>query len=130
MDGADVGVVVGTPGHLEEEVDGMLHGLEVAHIENPEVVDAIFVAQAHLFPQVVGVGDVGPLGVARTAHVIDVVVHTPTALAVHKCLLGARSRNVGFGHTTNVTPVVVAKHDEHIVGHIEAQVVEVLHLSL
>ena len=39
-----------------------------------------------------------------------------------------RSRNVGFGHTTNVTPVVVAKHDEHIVGHIEAQVVEVLHL--
>ena len=128
MDGADVGVVVGTPGHLEEEVDGMLHGLEVAHIENPEVVDAIFVAQAHLFPQVVGGGDVGPLGVARTTHVIDVVVHTPTALAVHKCLLGARSRNVGFGHTTNVTPVVVAKHDEHIVGHIEAQVVEVLHL--
>ena len=128
VDGADVGIVVGTPGHLEEKVDGLLHGLEVAHVEDPQVVDAIFVAQAHLFPQVIGSGDVSPLGVARTAHIIDVVVHAPATLSVHESLLGASGRNIGFGHTADVAPVVIAKHDEHIVGHIEAQVVEVLHL--
>ena len=130
MHGADILVVLGTPSHLEEEVDGLLHRLEVAHVENPQVVNAIFEAQTHLLPKMIGGGDVGPLGITRTAHVIDMVVHTPASLAIHECLFGARGRNVCLRYTTDVAPVIVAKHDEHIIRHVESKVIEMLHFLI
>jgi len=40
------------PCHAQEHVDGILHWLEVAHVQYPQLVDTIFVGEVQLLPHV------------------------------------------------------------------------------
>ena len=119
--GEDVAVVIllRVPGHLQEEVDGIFHRLEVAHVEHPEFVYSVVGGEFQLLPHSLNRGDVKPLGVAWRAHVVHVVIHSPAAgvLAL-----------LGVGQSAHVAPVVVAEKDDHVVGHAQTRVVVVEHL--
>lgn len=64
------------PSHIAEEGDWVLHWFEVTYVDNPNLVDAVLVAEVHLLPHARYWRDVHPFGVTRTAHIIKVVIHT------------------------------------------------------
>lgn len=109
------------PGHIEEEGYRVFHRLEVADIENPQAVDTVVIGQAHLLAEILRRGDVEPLGVARSADIVDVVIHSPASRVL--ALLGV-------GEFADIAPVVVADEHNHIVGHTQAEVIISLHLFI
>ena len=74
-----------------------------------------------LFPHVLDGGDVDPLRVTGSPHVVNVVVETPATLAL---LL------LSIGQTTHITPVIGAEQYRHVVRHTKASIVVVLHLFI
>ena len=114
--------LIGIPRHIEEELDGIFHRFQVAHIQYPHLVYAIPVGQVHLLPQTRDGTDVDPLRVARASHVVYVVVHAEASLT----LLGSTK----FRQTADVAPVVVAQQQDDIVWHLHPLVVEVLHFLI
>ena len=73
-----LGVFLGIPCHIHEELDGIFHGLEVAHVQNPHALDAEVVGQRQLFEHLLSLGDVEPLGVTGCPDIVDMVVEPPT----------------------------------------------------
>ncbi len=112
-------ILVRVPRHVHELADGILHGLEVAHVEDPQPVDAMLVGQGQLLPRVLHGCDVEQLRVAWRSHVVHVIVEAPSALVL--ALLSV-------GHPPHVAPVVVAEQQRHVIGHLHALVVIVEHL--
>ena len=109
----------GIPRHREEQVDGIFHRLEVADVQDPDLVHAVGPGELELLPHVLDGRDIQPLGVPRGAHVVHVVVQAPAALP----------RPFGRGgKLADVAPVVVAQEDGHVVRDTEAQVVVLLDL--
>ena len=106
------------PRHVEEERYRILHRLQVADVEHPEPVYAVFVRERHLLPHGRGARHVYELGVARRADVVDVVVHSPSARTA--ALLGARKH-------AHVPPVVVAQQNRHVIRRTKPLVEIVLH---
>ena len=119
-DGLD-GIVLRTPGHIHEERNRILHRLQVADIENPHALDAEVVGQRQLFKHLLRLGDVEPLCISGSTHIVDMVVDTPATLTF---AFGSS------GHTTDITPVVVADKDHHIIRHTETGIIIVLHLFI
>ena len=111
----------GAPGHVHEERDGVLHGLEVADVEYPHAVDAVGIGKCELLPHVLCGSDVEPLGVTWRTDVVHMIIESPAAGVL--ALLGGR-------HAAQVAPVVVAEQHEHIVGHLHALVVIVEHFLI
>ena len=69
------------PGQVEEKGGGQFHGLDVAHVHDPQAVDLVVPAQLHLFPDAwQGVG-VKPFIIAGTSHIVEMVIHAAAALA-------------------------------------------------
>ena len=114
-------VFLGIPCHVHEELDGVFHWLQVAHIQDPEFLDAAVVGQLQLFPHVLCRGDVDPLGVTRRTHVVHMIVEAPTAFTF-LFLSGWQS--------AYITPVVIAEQYGDIVRHAQAGIVVVLHLFI
>ena len=112
-------VACGIPCHVEEERDGVLHRLEVTHVEHPELVHPILVGERHLFPEVLYGRHVHPLAVAWSPHVIHVVVHAPPTGAL---LL------LHVGQSPYITPVVVREQYRHVIGHPQSVLIVELHL--
>ena len=113
------GVFLRVPCHVHKQLDGVLHGLQVAHVQYPELLYAAVVGQLQLLPHVLYRGDVDPLRVARRPYIVHVVVESPASFAL--LLLGS-------GQSSHVAPVVIAEQHRHVVGHSQSRVVVVLHL--
>ena len=93
--------LIGVPSHVEEELDGVLHRLQITYVEDPHLIDTVLIGEVHLFPQTGDRTDVDPFRIARPAHVIHMVIHSKASLA----LLGSAQ---GW-QTTDVTPVIVTE---------------------
>ena len=117
-----LGVCLRVPGHIHEELNGILHRLEVAHIENPHALDAVIIGQRQLLEHLLCLRHIQPLGVARCTHIVHMVVDAPATRVLAFLLIDR--------HPANVAPVVVAHQHDHIVGHTEARIVVVLHLLI
>ena len=115
-------VFLRVPCHVHEQLDGVFHWFQVAHVEDPHTLDAVVVGQRELFEHLLRLCHVKPFRVARCTHIVHVVVDAPAALAV--MLL------VGDRHAADVAPVVVADEYDDIVGHAETGVVVVLNLFI
>ena len=113
------GVALGVPCHVEEQRDGIFHGLEVSDIENPEALYAIVSGESQLLPHVLYRGHINPFRVAGRADIVYMVVQSPASLVL--ALLGCR-------HTADIAPVVVAQQHDDIVRHTHALVIIVEHL--
>ena len=96
------------PGIGEEEFGRHFHRLQVAHVNDPEPVRTVLVGQVHLLPDLGDLGHVQPFIRARPAHVIEVVVDAGAAAAL------AFFRR---GQAADVTPVVVAPEQQHVIRH-------------
>ena len=114
-------VLAGIPGHVHKQLDGILHGFQVAHVQDPQFLDAAVVGQLQLFPHVLDGCHVDPLRITGRSHVVHVVVESPATLAL---LL------LGRGQSSDVTPVVVAEQDGDVVRHSQSCVVVVLYLLI
>ena len=115
-DGLD-GICLRIPSHIHKQLNRILHRLQVADIENPHTLDTEIVGQRQLFEHLLRLSDIEPLRITRRTYIIHVVVDAPTTLPT------------AFGsgrHTTDVTPVIVADKDHHIVGNTETGIVIVL----
>lgn len=111
---------VRVPRIAQDEVDGQFLRLEVAYVDNPQVVDARLVGKVELFAELRDGRSVHPTVVPRASVHVDVVVEPHAAAAI---ALLQRS------HAPDITSVVVAEEQEHVVGHGEALVIVALHLG-
>ena len=111
----------GIPGHVHKQLDGVFHGLQVAHIQDPQFLDTTIVGQLQLLPHVLDGGDVDPFRVTGCSDVVHVVVESPATLAL--LFLSGRQ-------TAHVAPVVVAEQYRHIVRHAQSCVVVVLYFFI
>ena len=71
-----------------------------------------------LFPKILNGRNVEPLRISRRAHIINVIVDSPTAFAL---AFG------GSGQFADIAPIIVAQKNNHIVRHTQAQIVIGLH---
>ena len=110
----------GIPGIVHDEVDGHLLGLQVAHVDDPDAVDARLIGEVELLAQFGNGGGVHPSVVPRATVHVDMVVEAKSSLAF---ALEVAS------DATDVAPVVVAKQQGHVVGHREASIVVTLHFG-
>ena len=101
-------ILVGVPSHIHKQLDGIFHWLQVAYIQDPQLLNAAIVGQLQLFPHVLYRGNVDPLRIAGSTHVVYVVIQSPAALSL--LLFGCRQ-------SAHVTPVVVAEQHGHVIGH-------------
>ena len=102
---------LGSASQREEELDGELHGLEVADVDDPDAVGSVVEGEVHLLPDFGdGVG-VEPFVVAWAADVVEVIVDAGAAGAF------ALFRR---GETAEVAPVVVAPEEGDVVGDAHA----------
>ena len=111
---------LGVPGVVHDERDGHLLGFQVAYVDDPDAVDAALIGKVELFAQFGDGGGVHPPVVPRTAVHVDVVVESESALALTLEVAGLAA---------DVTPVVVAEEQRHVVGHGESGIVVALHLG-
>ena len=114
-------ISLGIPCHVHEQLDGILHGLQVADVQDPQFLDTAVVGQLQLFPHILYRGDVDPFRVAGGTDVVYVVVESPAAFAL---------LFLSGGQTAHVAPVVVTQQYRHVVGHTESGVVVVLYLFI
>ncbi len=112
---------VGVPGVAHDEVDGGLAGLQVAHVDNPDAVDARLVSQVQLLAHLGNGGGVHPSVVPRPAVHVDMVIETQTALPVALLLRT---------NAADVTPVVVAEEQGHVVGSGQPGIIVPLHFRI
>ena len=117
-----LGIFLRMPSHIHKELDGILHRLQIANIQNPHASDAEVVGQRQLFEHLLRLRDVEPLGVTWSTHIVHVIIDTPAALAATLFLVD--------GYTTDVAPVVVADENHHVVGHLKAGIIVVLYLFI
>ena len=109
------------PSHVHKLADRIFHRLEVAHVENPESVDAVLIGKRQLLPRVLHRGNIEHLRVSWRTHVIYVIVQSPTALVLS--FLGIR-------HTAYVAPVVIAEQQGYVIRHLHALVVVIQYLFI
>src|ERR1039457_3022169 len=87
------------PGQAQEILDGKLHGLEIAYIDDPDAPGIVVVRQIHLLPNLSYGNRIEPFIIAWAAHIVEVVINTGAAASVPFF----RSRE-----PAQVTPVIVA----------------------
>ena len=112
---------LGIPCHVQEEGDRIFHRLQVSYIHYPESVHSVFVCEVHLLPYAWYRIDVHPLGVARSANIVEVVVHSIAALPL---------RCVQLRHPADIAPVVIAEKQGHIVRNLHSVIIVVLYLLI
>src|SRR5579871_6161136 len=78
------------PSHVQEEFDGKFHGLQIAHVHDPEAGRSVFVGEVHLLPDFGDWNGVEPLIRARPAYIVEVVIDTGSAAAVAS-VVGSRA---------------------------------------
>ena len=109
------------PGHIHKHRDRIFHRLEVADIKNPHAVEAIIGCESQLLPHILGRCNIQPLRVARSAHIVNMIIETPAT---------RMPTFLSIWHTTEVTPVIVAEQYQHIVRHTHTLVVIIEHLFI
>jgi len=107
----------GGPSVGEEILDGELHRLEVADVDDPDARGVVLPGKVHLLPYFREWIGVEPLVVSRAADVVEVVVDAGAAGA---CALGRG------GQAADIAPVVIAPEERDVVGHAHAALVVVL----
>ena len=117
-----LGIFLRIPGHVHEELDGILHRLQVADIKNPHALDAEVIGQRQLFEHLLRLCDVEPLRITGSTDIVHMVVDAPPAFVA--TLL------VSDGNTTDVAPVVVTHQHDDIVGNTESGIIIVLYLFI
>src|SRR5690625_2534078 len=113
--------VVRVPGHTQEKIDGVFHGLQITHVHQPDFVGLVLVGQVHLLPHFFQRHGVDPAVGARPAHVIKMVVNpsATAAVALFRC-----------GQTPVVAKVVIGPQQDDIIGYAHSGFVKVLHLFI
>ena len=106
------------PGHVEEKFRLVFTGLDVAHVQYPYLLDAAVVGGGHLVEEQMGREGAQPQVVVRPAPVAHMIVD---AVAAATLPFGCG------GKVAYVAVVVVAPHQAHVVGHLKAGVIHVLH---
>ena len=104
---------------IKKKLNRKLHRFSIAHIHHPEPVRSIRQRQIHLLLDLRQIIRVQPLVRSRTAHIVEVVVDSRSARAL--ALLRRRQ-------PPQISPVVVAPQQGHIVRHAHAFFVVALHL--
>ena len=104
-------VFLRSPRHVKEEGNRILLRLEVTHVQDPELVDAIFISKLHLLPEVLYRGDVQPFGISRGAYVVNVVVHAPTAFVLPFLLIRK---------FPDIAPVVIRNEYDDVIRHTQS----------
>src|SRR5690606_23322247 len=113
-----LGPALRIPGHAQEKFYGEFHGLEIAHIGNPDFGGVILIGEVHLFPDLGDGHSVDPAVGAGATHIIEVIIDTGTA--------GTLALFDG-GQTADIAPVVVAPEKNHIVRYTHAALVKTLY---
>ena len=119
----------GVPCHLEPEINRELHRFQVTHIENPEFIHTISISELQLLPHTLHLADILKFRVTWRTHIVHVVIHAVTArmtLGESACTLVP----LLFRQHTHIAPVVVTEQQNHIVWHIHALLVILLHFLI
>ena len=105
---------------VHNEIDRYFLWLQVAHVDNPDAVDATGVCLMQLLAELRDGGGVHPAVVPRTAIHINMVIQAQStlALSLFRSTLAA-----------DIAPVVVAEEQGYIVGHGEPGIIVALHLG-
>ncbi len=109
----------GIPGHIEKETDRVLHRFEVSYVDDPELFHPMLIGKVHLFPYPLNGIDVDPFGIARSSHIIEMVIDAVTPFS---------GFGIHAGQLTDVPPVVVAQEERHIIRHPHPVVIVILYL--
>ena len=92
----------------------ILDGLDVSHVEHPQVAAVHGVSLTHLVCHEGGRRSTEPKEVLRHSPIGEVVIHARAAAAL---LL------LGVGQLADVAEVVVHPHQRHILGQVKAETV-------
>ena len=114
-------VFIGVPRHVHKQLDGVFHGLQVAHVQDPQLLDATVIGQLQLFPHVLYRGHVDPFRITGRSHIVHMVVESPAAFAL---LFLCRRQ------TAHVAPVIVAEQYRYIVGYAQSGIIVILYLFI
>ena len=105
------------PGHIHEKTNRIFHRFEVAHVYYPDTVHSVTVSKVHLLPYALDLAHVDPFIIARTAYVIEMIVHSVSAFVWFSIQVGK------FAH---ISPIIVAKEQSHIIRYAHTFVVIIL----
>ena len=93
---------------------------QVAHVDNPDAVDAALVCKVQLLAEFRHGSGVYPTVIPRATVHVNVVVQAQSTLTLAFCCRSLAAY---------IAPVVVAEQQGHVIGHGEASIVVALHLS-
>ncbi|MNC10279.1 hypothetical protein D3C75_579180 [compost metagenome] len=96
-------------GQLHKVGKRQLHGLQVAHIDDPEIPDAIIVSHGHLLPNLLQRDRIDPFVGAGAAVVVEVVIDAPARRPAALSLLR---------QLADIAEVIVGENNGHIVQHL------------
>ena len=106
------------PGIIQEKLDRIFHGLDVTYVDDPNLHGAVAISQVHLLPHPWHQVGVEPLVVSRPADIIIVIVNP----------IGTGARLIiDLWQLADVSPVVVAQQQGHVIRHAHAFVIVILH---
>ena len=107
------------PCHVHEQLGLVFGRLDVAHVQNPHLADALVVCCLHLLVNKVRARSGKPQVVVRTPPIRDMVVNA----------VSARSGSFFFGREMgDVSVIVVTPHQGDVFGHLQPGFVHVQHL--
>ena len=113
--------LVDVPSHVHEKFYLILCRLDVAHIEDPDLLDALVIGELHLLVKQGWAERAEPKIVVRTPPIGNVVIDAIASLS--SCL------SLG-GEMTDIAIVVVTPHQADVLWHLQARVVDVEHLLI
>ena len=112
--------VVRIPRIVHDKRDRHLFRLQVAHVDNPDAVDAALVGEVELFAELRHGGGVHPTVVPWATVHVDMIIETQTALALALLLCTL---------TADVAPVVIAEKECDVIGYGKACIIIALYLG-
>ena len=110
---------VHVPRHIQEEFYLILSRLDVAHVQNPELLDALVPSHRHLLIHERWREGAEPEVIVRTAPIAHVVVDAVATLAGTLC---------GSREVAHHAIIVVTPYQAHVLRHLQACMIHVEHL--
>ena len=105
------------PSHFHKETDRKFHWFQIANIYNPNLVNAVFISQIHLFPNSLDWTDVDPFRISWSTNIIKVIIHSVTAFV---------QRFVQIRKLADVAPIVITKQQNHVVRNFHSFIIIIL----
>ena len=112
---------IGIPCHVHKKVNGKLMGLDITDIEHPEFIHTMLISGLQLLPHLGDMRHGEPLAGSRRTIIAYMIIHTIAALV--EIFLSIRK-------SAHMTEIVIAKHHDDIIGHLESLVIIIEHLAI